>query len=168
MRALDKIIDEKKIIVEKNKLIKRGVYEGGKIEGSNVTYRDSIIEQGAAIKKIRDERRTHLDNMNKLKDRQRELDAKKQEFMKNIPRNYHNIKDLNNAIKEKQRNYETGTMNNNQEKQLLKDIDTLKKVVPDMEKLSKIEPELSEIKEKRKGIQKLLDVIHGNLDGKEA
>ena len=44
----------------------------------------------------------------------------------------------------------------------------LKKVVPDMEKLSKIEPELSEIKEKRKGIQKLLDVIHGNLDGKEA
>jgi len=116
MRALDKVIEENKIIVEKNKLIKRGVYEGGKIEGSNVTYRDSIMEQGAAIKKIRDERRVHLDNMHKLKDRQGELDAKKQEFMKNIPRNYHNIKDLNSAIKEKQRNYETGTMNNNQEK----------------------------------------------------
>jgi hypothetical protein len=44
MRALDKVIEENKIIVEKNKLIKRGVYEGGKIEGSNVTYRDSIME----------------------------------------------------------------------------------------------------------------------------
>lgn len=44
MNALDKVIEEKKIIVERNKLIKRGVYEGGKIEGSNVTYRDSIIE----------------------------------------------------------------------------------------------------------------------------
>ena len=105
--------------------------------------------------------------MNTLKDRQRELDAKKAEFMKNIPRNYHNIKDLNSAIKEKQRNYETGTMNNNEEKQLLKDIDALKKVKPDMEKLSKIEPDLSEIKEKIKAIQKQLDVIHGNLDGKQ-
>jgi len=152
MRALDKIIDEKKIIVEKNKLIKRGVFEGGKIEGSNVTYRDSIIEQGEEIKKIRNLRRSLLDEMNKLKERQRELDVKKQDYMKNIPRNYHNIKDLNSAIKAKQTSYETSSMNNNQEKQLLKDIDLLKKAVPDMEKLSKIEPELSLIKEKRKGI----------------
>ena len=86
--------------------------------------------------------------------------------MKNIPRNYHNIKDLNSAIKAKQTSYETGTMNNNEEKQLLKDIDQLKKAVPDMEKLSKIEPELNTIRESRKGIQKKLDVIHGNLDGK--
>lgn len=33
--------------------------------------------------------------------------------MKNIPRNYHNIKDLKSDIKAKQTNYETGTMNNN-------------------------------------------------------
>lgn len=72
--------------------------------------------------------------------------------MKNIPRNYHNIKDLNSAIKAKQTNYETGTMNNNEEKQLLKDIDQLKKAVPDMEKLSKIEPELNNIREARKAI----------------
>jgi hypothetical protein len=59
-------------------------------------------------------------------------------------------------------------MNNNEEKQLLKDIDLLKKAVPDMEKLSVIDPEISTIREKRKAIQKQLDVIHGNLDGKEA
>lgn len=152
MNALDKIIEEKKLIVERNKLIKRGVYEGGKIEGSNVTYRDSIIEQGEEIKKIRNQRSALLDEMNKLKTRQRELDTKKQDFMKNIPRNYHNIKDLNSAIKAKQTNYETGTMNNNEEKQLLKDIDQLKKAVPDMEKLSKIEPELNNIREARKAI----------------
>ena len=57
-------------------------------------------------------------------------------------------------------------MSNVQEKQLLKDIDALKKAVPDMEKLSKIEPELNQLKEKRKGIQKQLDVIHGHLEGK--
>ena len=77
MNALDKIIEEKKLIVERNKLIKRGVYEGGKIEGSNVTYRDSIIEQGEEIKKIRNQRSALLDEMNKLKTRQRELDTKK-------------------------------------------------------------------------------------------
>ena len=99
MRALDKIIEEKKIIVEKNKLIKRGVYEGIKIDGNGVSHRDSIIEQGAEIKKIRDSRRAHLDEMKKLKERQNELDLKKMEYMKNIPRNYHNIKDLKSAIK---------------------------------------------------------------------
>ena len=50
--------------------------------------------------------------MRALKDRQNTLDAKKQDYLKNIPRNYHNIKDLNTAIKQKQTNYETGTMNN--------------------------------------------------------
>lgn len=43
-------------------------------------------------------------------------------------------------------------MNNSEEKQLLKEIDGLKKAVPDMEKLSKIEPELTEIRDKRKVI----------------
>jgi len=42
-----------------------------------VTYRDSIIEQGEQIKQIRNQRRAHLDEMNKLKERQRELDVKK-------------------------------------------------------------------------------------------
>jgi hypothetical protein len=116
MRALDKTIEEKKITVEKNKQMKRGVFEGGKIDGSNVTYRDSIIEQGEEIKKIRNTRRALLDQMNVLKDRQKELDTQKQKFMTNIPRNYHNIKDLKQAIKQKQTSYETGTMTNNEEK----------------------------------------------------
>lgn len=33
--------------------------------------------------------------MRVLKERQQVLDGKKQEYMKNIPRNYHNIKELN-------------------------------------------------------------------------
>jgi hypothetical protein len=77
MRALDKVIEEKKIIVEKNKAMKRGVFEGGKIEGTGTTYRDSILEQGAEIKKIRDQRRTLLDSNKALKERQNVLDAKK-------------------------------------------------------------------------------------------
>lgn len=57
-----------------------------------------------------------MNELNGIKDRIRELELKKQEFGKNIPRNYHNIKDLNTAIKKKQQDYETGTMSNVQEK----------------------------------------------------
>ena len=39
------LIEEMKAKVEKNKQIKRGVYDGGRTAGGN-NYRDSIIEQG--------------------------------------------------------------------------------------------------------------------------
>ena len=53
------------------------------------------------VKKVRAKHREHLDELNELKDRQRELDAEKQTLMKNIPRNYHTYEDLEQAIQEK-------------------------------------------------------------------
>ena len=60
-----------------------------------------------------------------------------------IPRNYHNEQDLTQAIKEKQKKYETSSMSSVEEKKLLKDIDFLKKALPDMQKLSLITPQLN-------------------------
>ena len=67
------------------------MYEGGKVEGmsGDVTYRELIATNIEAVKKVRNERRGHLDQLTALKERQRVLDNEKAGLMKNVPRNYH-------------------------------------------------------------------------------
>jgi|TARA_B110000305_G_C19428671_1_gene635054 hypothetical protein len=54
MRELDRKAEEYKITIEENRYKKRQVYEGGKVEGSNVTYRDLITSNIDEVKKFRD------------------------------------------------------------------------------------------------------------------
>lgn len=55
---------------------------------------------------------------------------------------------------------------NAEERKLLREIDQLKKALPDMKKLETLEPELAQIREKRKTINKELDVVKKILDEK--
>ena len=102
MRDLDKRAEVLKVSVEANRYKRRQVYEGGKVEGGDVTYRELLATNIEAVKKVRSERREHLDQLTALKERQRELDNEKAGLMKNVPRNYHTQQDLQQAIQEKQ------------------------------------------------------------------
>lgn len=152
MRDLDKKAEELKITVEDAKYKRRQVYEGGKVEGENVTYREVITERIEEVKKFRTDKKQHLDRLNVLKDRQREIDTQKMSYQQNIPRNYHTADDVNQAIKAKKKLYETTSMSSQEEKRLLKEIENLQKSLPDMQKLSELEPELKKIKDEKKKI----------------
>lgn len=102
MRAQDKVVEEKRLIIEESRHKRKQAWEGGKVEGQNVTYRDLINAHGDEIKGHRDEKRGHLDKLHALKDRQAELEAERQAIIRSIPRNYHNEKDMQQAIKDKQ------------------------------------------------------------------
>ena len=102
--------------------------------------------------------------MNVLKDRQREIENQKMSYQQNIPRNYHNADDVNQAIKEKKRKYETTSLTSQEEKRLLKEIENLQKSLPDMAKLSELEPELKKIKDEKRKIQAELDVVKKVID----
>ena len=80
MKALDKKAEELKITVEESKFKRRQVYEGGKVEGENVTYREVITENIEEVKKFRNEKKGHLDKLNALKDRQRAIELEKQKY----------------------------------------------------------------------------------------
>lgn len=168
MKDLDRRAEELKASVEENRFKRNRVYEGGKIDGGDVTFKDLIMSNIEEVKKVRSQHREHLDKLNALKDRQRELEAEKNSLNKNIPRNYHTVKDLQEAIKDKQMRYETSSIANTEEKKLLKEIDALKKAIPDMKKWELLEPELAKIKEKKKAINKDLDVVKKILDEKNA
>lgn len=77
MRDLDKKAIELKEKVEEAKLKRKQVYEGGKIEGGNTTYRDLIIANIDEVKKVRSERKDYLEKLTALRDQQRALDEKK-------------------------------------------------------------------------------------------
>ena len=100
-----------------------------------------------------------MDRLNEIKTRQQELDQMKQNILKTVPRNYHTLADLEQAIKEKQQKYETSSMSNKDENALLKDIDTLKRALPEMKKMSAIEPELLQLRDERKLISAQLDKV---------
>ena len=167
MKDLDAEAEQLKITVEENKFKRRQVYEGGKVEGENVTYREVITENIEEVKKYRANKKEHLDKLNDLRDKQRDLESQKSKFLDNIPRNYHNKDDLQQAIKQKKKQYETTSMSNQDEKRLLQEIDKLERALPDMEKLSAIEPELAKIRDARKKIQAELDVVKRFIEGKE-
>ena len=77
MREQDKIADEQRVIIEESKFKRRQVYDNGRVEGSNVTYKDLISGNIDEVKKFRNEKKAHLEKLNALKDRQRELDIEK-------------------------------------------------------------------------------------------
>lgn len=84
--------------------------------------------------------------------------------MANFPRNHHSVADLQQAIKEKGKRYETTTMSSQEEKKLLREIDQLKAALPAMEELGPIEPQLAKLREERKKIQADLDVLRKHID----
>ena len=94
MKELDAEADQLKITVEENKFKRRQVYESGKVEGENVTYREVITENIEGVKKFRADKKEHLDKLNALRERQKEIESKKSKFTDGIPRNYHNEDDL--------------------------------------------------------------------------
>lgn len=70
MREQDKLADSLRVTIEDNKFKRRQVYDGGKVEGSNVTYSDLIGENIEEVKKFKSNRRDKLDRLNELKARQ--------------------------------------------------------------------------------------------------
>lgn len=94
MRALTKEAEDLRVIIEENRYKKRQVIEGGKVDGSNVTYYDLISENIDEVKKIRNNKREKLDRLAHLKERFNQLDLQKQNILKLVPRNYHSLSDL--------------------------------------------------------------------------
>lgn len=167
MRELDDRAAELRASVDANRRQRSRIYGEGKVEGGDITYKEVLSSNIEDVKKVRAQHREHLDKLNGLKDRQRELEAEKAALLKNIPRNYHTQEDLQQAIQEKQQRYETSSMATNaEERRLLRDIDALRRALPDMKKLEQIEPELAQIREKKKAVTQELDKVKVVIDEK--
>lgn len=167
MKQIDADANELRVRIEELRHKRKMVYEGGRADAGNESYHDLISSNIEEVKKIRNEKRGKLERMNELKQRQQTLDQERQAILKNVPRNYQTYEEVEQAIKEKKKKYETTSLKPNDEKAILKDIDTLQKVLPEMKKLTVIEPELKKIKEERKKISADLDIVNQLIDDRD-
>jgi len=90
MRVLDTKASELRGAIEENRSRRKLIYDGGKVEGKNVTYRDLVSTNIDDMKKFQQDRRGQLDKLNVLKNREKELQNQKSEILKMVPRNFHN------------------------------------------------------------------------------
>jgi len=88
MKELDARAIELRVLIEENRHKRKQVYDGGQVEGSNMSYRDLLNDKFDEVKKIQSQKRSKLDRLSTLNDRIRELEGIKQNILKSIPRNY--------------------------------------------------------------------------------
>lgn len=101
MSELDGKAAQLKTVIDESFNKRKQVYEGGKVEGENITFRDIIGRNIDEVKKLRDEKKAHLDKLMLVKDNMKKIEDMKAKLLNGIPRNYHNCDDLEQAIKEK-------------------------------------------------------------------
>ena len=93
MEDLDRKAAMNKSICQENQALKRQVYDKSKGAGNTGSYKD-ISGNIDEVKKYRLEKRSLLDSLNELKEKQRDLESQKQDLLRNVPRNYHNEGDV--------------------------------------------------------------------------
>ena len=69
MRQLDQRADELRAGVDVAREQRAQVYDGGKVEGGEVTYREVIMTNIEDVRKVRAQHKEHLDKLNDLKDK---------------------------------------------------------------------------------------------------
>lgn len=73
MREQDEIAQNYREKMDDGKYKRKQVFEGGKIEGSNVTYKDLLNTNFDDVKKLRKDKSSKFDRLNELKNRERQL-----------------------------------------------------------------------------------------------
>jgi hypothetical protein len=142
MMLMDKKIKE--LRNQKTALIakRREIMDGGKMQGSSMTYREVLTKKIADLKEINIKKRKFQDEIKDINSDLDQLDAQKSELKKTLKGG-----DLNSEeqIKEAIRQLEFKRMNTQfrsatEENKVIKEMDTLKASIPNAHKLNLIKP----------------------------
>lgn len=111
-----------------------------------------------AVKAIRDEKRTHLTELNKIKDKINAHTNEREALKKLLHRDHQDPSKIQKAIEDLEKRFETTTLKNaNEEKKLMTELKTLKASIPSAEKLIQLKPEIDALYTKRKEISEILN-----------
>lgn len=98
----------------------------------------------------------------------KQLDEERQKYKANIPGFVKDEDDMQRLIKKMELRFQTTTMSNQQEKELLRDIENLKRSVPDVEKVRQIQPKIDDYKSEISQIRSKLDDLSLQIMEKDA
>jgi chromosome segregation ATPase len=116
--------------------------EGGKMDNSNQTYGEYITEKIEKIKKLKSHKRSVQDKFNDVNQNLNMAREQLDFHQKQMPPYVKNLQDVEDKIKEKQKRYETSTMSAKDEKEIIAEIDKLKKARPSAGKITELKAKI--------------------------
>lgn len=147
---------------------KKEVLDGGKMQGSSVTFKDFIKGKIEELKAIRDKKNVLEGKKNDLTDKINDLIHERDTLQKSLPpgKDNQNPERIQQLITESQRRYETTTLKPVDEKKLLADIEKMKKSIPNAKRLGELKPVIDGLYDERKQVYDQLTVFKKEIETK--
>jgi len=168
MRGLDAQIETLKNKIQSIITKKKEVREGGKMKGSQVTFKDFLKGKSEELGILRDKKKAlHVQSDNikaKIEERQRERDN----IQKNLPseRSSQNPEALQKLIDDLQRRYETTTLKSGDEKKIMAEIKKHKDNIPNAKRLQELKPIIDELYAQRKEVSASINALKIEIEAK--
>ena len=180
MRDLDEQAELARLGINEFKNKRKEAYEG--LSGMDPAVREKMMADIESLKKFKNKKSALI---GKIREAREDIGRKvdKQSLLTcKLPRHVKTEKDLNAEIKNKQKKYETSSLSNAQEKQLLKEIDALKQagpiikevdqyqsdIVAKKEAVTKWQEELDGVKQEMEKVQARVNQARDKLDSERA
>ena len=129
---------------------KRETIEGGKMSGSNLTYREGLTAKINESKEINKKKRACQAKIREFTTEIESLEAERNAIIKAINnRDLQSADDVKAAIKKLNNKMNTSTMSTAEETKTIKEIANLEQCVPKAVKLAEIKPKINELFQKR-------------------
>ena len=145
---------------------KKETREGGKVQGSQLTYREVLNQKIEEIKGLRDQKRMFYNEKNAIGDKIKALELEREQLLKNLPNN----KDMQDPVKiqtrisELERRYETTSLPPQEEKKLIAEIKRLKDSIQNAVNAQEVRPKLDVLYNSRKAVTEKINQLKPALE----
>ena len=144
MRGYDDKVDKMRDRIRQINLKKKELSEGAKVGNTDMTYKELLKTKLDELRAVKNEKRSHGDEMRKIQNIMQHLEHKRDQNHSKMHKDYKGLKDIQAAIQEMEKRYETQTIPVAEERQITKDLNILKKSIPFAQEIDKLMPEFEE------------------------
>lgn len=144
--------------------------EGGKVSGSQLTFRDFLNQKREEMKQLKEIKNKYLTEKESVMEQINNLTHQREQLKKTLPdsRDGQNPEKIQELISQMEKRYETTTLKPQEEKKILADIKKLKEGIPNAQALLDLKPKIDELYTKRNEINEKLAEVRPQLDAKKA
>lgn len=149
---------------------KKETREGGKVQGSQLTFREVLNQKIEEIKGLRDQKRMLYNEKNAIGDKIKAIELEREQLLKNLPNN-RDMQDpakIQAKIAELERRYETTSLAPAEEKKLIAEIKRLKDSVQNAINAQEVKPKLDVLYNSRKSVNEKINQLKPTLEERES
>ena len=123
MAAFDKVIESHRQEIRKVGGSKKDIIEGGKVGGTQMTYKDYLKTKIDAVKEVKDRKRKINEQLNEFNSKLETFEEQKKELKRFMLKEYPTPESIVKGITDLKKRYETTTLSKQDENRVLKDLE---------------------------------------------